>query len=188
MVRKPNEKCCICSKPLYRRKFEIKKTKRFSCMKCKSKMYRQYQVYNQKGLEIGRGWNKGLSKKNGDILRYGKPRTNITKQNISKSLKGIQFSEEHKQAISKARIELFDRIGRIEKTERGWQFARWKKQIYKRDKYICKKCKSIDNLFAHHILSWKDYPDLRFKLSNGITLCGVCHKKLHKNKTRNNPL
>ena len=95
-------------------------------------------------------------------------------------------SREEKGA--KARIELFDRIGRIEKTERGWQFARWKKQIYKRDKYICQKCKSIDNLFAHHILSWKDYPDLRFKLSNGITLCGVCHKKLHKNKTRNNPL
>ena len=151
-------------------------------------MYQQFKNYNERGLKIGRGWNKGMSKENGDILSYGKPRNNITKQRISERLKGKLFSEEHKQSISKARIELFDRIGRVGKTERGWQFARWKKQIYKRDNYTCKKCGSIDNLFAHHILSWKDYPELRFELENGITLCGICHKKLHKNKTRNNPL
>ena len=43
MGRKPNVKCCICKKPLYRRKFEIKKVKRFCCRGCKSKMYKEFK-------------------------------------------------------------------------------------------------------------------------------------------------
>ena len=137
---------------------------------------------------MGRGWNKGMSKANGDELSYGRPRSDETKSKISKSLEGREFSERHRAEISKARIKLFDKIGRIGKHDRGWEFARWKRAIYKRDNYLCQKCGDTDNLRAHHILSWKDYPLLRFDLNNGITFCKTCHDGLHRNKTRNNPI
>jgi G:T-mismatch repair DNA endonuclease (very short patch repair protein) len=41
------------------------------------------------GLKVGQGWNKGLSKANGDKLDYGRPRSEETKRNISKGLKKV---------------------------------------------------------------------------------------------------
>lgn len=45
-------------------------------------------------------WNKGLSKANGDLLSYGKPRTDETKRRISVAAKGKTKSDEHKKKIS----------------------------------------------------------------------------------------
>lgn len=37
-------------------------------------------------------------------------------------------------------------------------------------------CGSWDHKQAHHIRKWEDYPELRYEVSNGITLCRKCHK------------
>lgn len=48
-----------------------------------------------------------------------------------------------------------------------------------RDRWKCK----IDNedclgkLEAHHILRWKDYPELRYEIKNGISLCHYHHPR-----------
>lgn len=57
---------------------------------------------------------------------------------------------------------------------------KWRLAIFKRDNHTCQKCgaKGI-YLEAHHIKSFNRYPELRFKLSNGITLCKLCHKKTY---------
>jgi len=185
-MRKPNTQCKICGKPLYRKPSELG---RYSCCReHRSELYKKYKNYSVKGLKTGRGWNKGMSKKNGDELSYGKPRKQETKDKISAKLKGRIITEEARKKISEAHKALWDKIGRTEKVIRGWKSTKWKKEIYKQDDYRCKKCGSNDSIFAHHILSWKDYPELRFELSNGITLCFECHKKAHKGKTRNNPI
>ena len=54
----------------------------------------------------------------------------------------------------------------------------WSKAIRERDGK-CVECGCEENLHAHHIKRWKDYPELRYDLSNGVTLCEPCHQKAH---------
>ena len=57
----------------------------------------------------------------------------------------------------------------------------WRLAVYERDDFTCQECGSRGvRLNAHHIKSWRKHPDLRFAISNGITLCESCHKKKHK--------
>ncbi len=48
-------------------------------------------------------WNKGMSKKNGDPLIYGKPRSRETRDRISWAVKGRPKTEEHKKNIAATR-------------------------------------------------------------------------------------
>lgn len=57
----------------------------------------------------------------------------------------------------------------------------WKQTIKYLDDYTCRKCKrKHGKLNSHHIHNWRDYPDLRNKIDNGVTLCESCHKQFHK--------
>lgn len=82
-------------------------------------------------------------------------------------------------------------ISRINKTERqfimcGTDYRLWRKQVFERDNYTCKKCNKIGGyIVAHHIKSWKKYPKLRMDIKNGITLCSKCHIDHHKNYEKN---
>ena len=60
----------------------------------------------------------------------------------------------------------------------------WRKAVFERDNYACQGCGDNrgHNLNAHHILSFNDFPHKRLDISNGITLCIECHKKIHKRK------
>jgi hypothetical protein len=63
------------------------------------------------------------------------------------------------------------------------EYIEWAISVYKRDKYICQECGikcRANNIIAHHIKPFADYPELRFDTNNGITLCRSCHKKIHK--------
>ncbi len=57
------------------------------------------------------------------------------------------------------------------------EYKYWRKQVYERDEYKCVICGYRGNqLIADHIKSFSRYPDLRFALHNGRTLCRECHK------------
>lgn len=55
----------------------------------------------------------------------------------------------------------------------------WKRRIFARDGGTCKYCGATKNLNAHHILPYKEYPELAYDIDNGITLCYECHKTEH---------
>ena len=60
----------------------------------------------------------------------------------------------------------------------------WQKLVFNTDKYKCVKCgccsrKDKKTLCAHHILPWLNWPELRYELKNGVTLCTKCHNKYH---------
>lgn len=60
------------------------------------------------------------------------------------------------------------------------EYQAWRVAVYKRDGFKCQHCKKPDlRLNAHHLKSFSEYPDLRFNVDNGITLCEQCHKKVH---------
>ena len=57
----------------------------------------------------------------------------------------------------------------------------WRTAVFVRDRYTCQKCGDTTggNLRAHHIKSFADHPELRFDVTNGITLCQHCHDLEH---------
>jgi 5-methylcytosine-specific restriction endonuclease McrA len=60
------------------------------------------------------------------------------------------------------------------------KYYSWRMAVLRRDKFTCQICRDKgDRMEAHHIKSFKSYPELRTVLSNGITLCYDCHKKVH---------
>ena len=57
----------------------------------------------------------------------------------------------------------------------------WRTKVYERDGYTCQVCGDSrgGNLVAHHYDSYTDFPEERYDVSNGVTLCDACHKRFH---------
>ena len=56
----------------------------------------------------------------------------------------------------------------------------WRKAVRKRDGNKCCKCSIGEELNVHHKEGWALRPDLRYTISNGITLCARCHYLFHE--------
>ena len=68
-----------------------------------------------------------------------------------------------------------------ERSKRRGHFSTvWSSQILERSTYTCQSCnKHGGNLNAHHLNAWNAFPEQRFDLDNGVTLCTDCHKEFH---------
>lgn len=54
----------------------------------------------------------------------------------------------------------------------------WRKKVFERDDYTCQSCGERGGYIeADHCLPWAFFPDLRYELLNGRTLCRPCHNK-----------
>ena len=72
------------------------------------------------------------------------------------------------------------------------KYITWRKNVFELNKrkiglsrhYVCLKCnkkrKTTRVLHAHHIYSWKKYPDKRYDKYNGVVLCIKCHNAFHR--------
>lgn len=62
-------------------------------------------------------------------------------------------------------------------------YKEWRKAVFERDKYTCVFCGDKSKkgnpviLNADHIKPFAYFPELRYKITNGRTLCLGCHKK-----------
>ncbi len=63
------------------------------------------------------------------------------------------------------------------------EYKFWRKLVFKRDNYTCVWCKARCGngkkviLNADHLKPFSIFPELRFNVDNGRTLCIECHKK-----------
>lgn len=68
-----------------------------------------------------------------------------------------------------------------QREERDWndpKYKAWRNKVFGRDRFACRWCGGKGKLEAHHIKKWASYPNLRYILANGITLCKSCHNKV----------
>lgn len=57
------------------------------------------------------------------------------------------------------------------------EYRLWRESVFKRDDFTCIWCKQKGGrLNADHIKSFADFPELRFAIDNGRTLCEKCHR------------
>ena|SRR3990167_5607926 len=101
----------------------------------------------------------------------GKKLSEETKRKISESHKGENAYQwiQDRNKLKKFSDDVKDR--------RSYASIDWRKQVWERDNFKCRIFnKDCDGrIEAHHILRWSDYPELRYEVKNGITLCHTHH-------------
>ena len=111
--------------------------------------------------------------------------------NIPPSALGIKRSQEFKNKVSKANLGR-PRPDIAGKNSNNWkggitpinikirmslEYKLWRRAVFERDNYTCIWCKQRGGkLNADHIKPFAYFPELRFAIDNGRTLCIDCHK------------
>jgi hypothetical protein len=109
---------------------------------------------------------------------------------LNRSRKGKPFTKEHREKIGLSRIGKPNLAVRGEKNihwkggiypinkkiRLSLEYRLWRESVLTRDNYECIWCGSKENLHVDHIKQFAFYPELRFAIDNGRTLCVPCHK------------
>lgn len=65
---------------------------------------------------------------------------------------------------------------------RDLRYMEWRGKVFQRDNWTCQTCGVRGYVEPHHIKGWAKYPELRYEVNNGVTLCLDCHKLTRRTK------
>ena len=86
----------------------------------------------------------------------------------------------------------FKKGNRWKSSKSELKYRTWRKNVFELNRakkglrkfYVCEKCnkkrKTTRVLHAHHIKSWKKFPNDRYDRNNGVVLCIKCHNAFHR--------
>jgi hypothetical protein len=123
-------------------------------------------------------WNKGktgiYSEESLEKIKSARASQKITEEHRRK------LSESQKDNVKKGVHHLW-RGGIYPKNlalRKSLEYKLWREAVFKRDLFSCVFCgnKKSGNLEADHIKPFSLYPELRFAIDNGRTLCKECHR------------
>ena len=127
----------------------------------KDKMSKAQKGRLPKNINEIAGWNKGTKGLTSHTLEWRKEQSKLKMGSNNPAWKGGKVKEN-----TRIRFTL--------------DYMLWRDAVLERDNYTCNKCfKYGGKLHAHHIKSFKEYPELRFSIQNGVVLCRDCHMTLH---------
>ncbi len=152
-----------------------------SCQSCRCVKVRKKPV----GM-TGKRHTKESRKKMSDVIKSNwklNPRTGWHHSEETRLKIGISNKGKSRPGISGSKH--YNWKGGITPEEKrirkSQEYKDWRKSVFERDKYTCQKCYDSrgGNLQAHHLKSFADYPEFRFAIDNGLTLCEDCHVNIH---------
>lgn len=128
----------------------------------------------KKGLQVA--WNKG----NGEYAKaLGFGKWMVGKQPSIETRRKI--SETHKARVARGENNFYidGRTPQRKAIRRSLDYRLWREAVFKRDNWTCTECKERGvYLEAHHIKPFAFFPELRFAIDNGISVCTPCHAKI----------
>ena len=143
--------------------------------------------FSHKGFKFSKIHKQKISKalKGLNTWSRGKKLSEETREKISEKLKGREKSVEERKKLSESQRgeKHWNWKGGTYGTERQrimkrMEYRLWRKSVFERDNYTCIWCfKRGGILNADHIKPFAYYPELRFTIDNGRTLCRSCHIK-----------
>ena len=93
----------------------------------------------------------------------------------------IKMMEGHSKSIGSTERK----TPKLEALRKTADYIHWRESVFKRDDFTCQECgKRGGKIQAHHVKQFAYYPELRFDVNNGKTLCEPCHKSIEIVKTR----
>lgn len=150
------------------------------------------------------GWNrgtKGIMKPNITSFKSGEHTSPETEFRLGQAAynKGVKPSLETRKKISEAHkgkpVWNKGKKNLQQSGERHWnwkggitpsnhlirnsfEYKLWRKAVFERDNFTCRACGKVGGVLnADHIKPFAWFPELRFAIDNGRTLCVSCHRK-----------
>jgi len=166
--------CCICGEDIYRYNAHMKEHNL-----CSRKCYALWRSLNTRGPRKKRG---SKEKVNCNCKTCG-----IEFQRYRNGSTIPQYCSRRCSAIGRRGVKLGRRVTLTNTNEdefyrKSFEMYEWRKNVYRRDNYICQMCHDSGGsghkvvLNAHHIDPLRDNKEAMYKVDNGITLCVSCHK------------
>jgi DNA-directed RNA polymerase subunit RPC12/RpoP len=156
-------KCIDCGKPL--------KDIRHRSLKCRSCGHKGI-LLGEKGSMYGRTREKSTNWRGGISF----PKCVICGKNIWRGYTKCRKCSRRNQYGDKNPMWKGGITPLNEMIRGSSEYKNWRISVFIRDKFTCKECgKTHTYLEAHHIKPFAKYPDLRFDINNGQTLCSNCH-------------
>jgi hypothetical protein len=130
-----------------------------------------------------KAWNKGMKMDD-------KFREKCRARQLGKFVRSEEGKRSFKQKMSgQNHWRWTEDRSEVDLNKRRWctkECIEWREPVFLRDGHKCKIanedcCADVE---AHHILSWREYPELRFNINNGITLCRTHHPRKRSEEKR----